>query len=70
MMDNSFEQKIRQRAYILWLRDANGCGRVDYHWFQAVRDILAARESAFVGNLPVSSNRNRGHVPPLLRSNG
>ena len=31
MMDNSFEQKIRQRAYILWLRDANGRGRVDYH---------------------------------------
>jgi hypothetical protein len=70
MMDNSFEQKIRQRAYILWLRDANGRGRVDHHWFQAVRDILAARESAFVGNLPVSSNRNRGHVSPLLRSNG
>jgi hypothetical protein len=40
-MDSTFEQQIRERAYLLWLRESGGRGRVDHHWFQAVRDTLA-----------------------------
>jgi hypothetical protein len=44
-MDRSFEQQVRERAYHLWLRDGGIRGQVDHHWFQAVRDTLAATAS-------------------------
>ncbi len=55
-MDNTFERRVRERAYDLWLRDGGVRGQVDHHWFQAVRDILAAPEEVPVG-APVSPQR-------------
>lgn len=45
MMDSTFEQQVRERAYELWLHDRCIHGRADHHWFQAVRDILAGMEN-------------------------
>jgi NADH:ubiquinone oxidoreductase subunit D len=42
----SFEQQVRERAYHLWLREGGVRDQVAHHWFQAVRDTLAATASA------------------------
>ena len=41
-MDQSLENRIRERAYEIWI--AQGCvhGQADQHWLAAEREILAA----------------------------
>jgi Protein of unknown function (DUF2934) len=41
-MDQSLENRIRERAYEIWT--AHGCvhGQADQHWLAAEREILAA----------------------------
>ena len=40
-MEQSLEQRIRERAYTLWLE--NGCadGNAEQHWIAAERELLA-----------------------------
>ena len=40
-MEQSLEQRIRERAYTLWLQ--NGCadGNAEQHWLVAERELLA-----------------------------
>ncbi len=81
-MDSIFEQQVRERAYELWLRDGGIHGRADHHWFQAVRDILAATEndapkaaqtrtrstarSAIANKKPPRATRKRSNPEPLV----
>jgi hypothetical protein len=39
-MDSSFQDRVRERAYFVWL-DAGGAGPADRFWLQAEREILA-----------------------------
>ena len=45
-MDQSLENRIRERAYEIWI--AQGCvhGQADQHWLAAEREILAASTAA------------------------
>jgi hypothetical protein len=45
-MDQSIENRIRERAYEIWT--AQGCvhGQADQHWLAAEREILAASTAA------------------------
>jgi hypothetical protein len=45
-MDQSLENRIRERAYEIWI--AHGCvhGQADQHWLAAEREILAASTAA------------------------
>jgi hypothetical protein len=45
-MDQSLENRIRDRAYKIWA--AHGCvhGQADQHWLAAEREILAASATA------------------------
>ena len=45
-MDQSLENRIRDRAYKIWA--AHGCvhGQADQHWLAAEREILAASTAA------------------------
>ncbi len=45
-MDQSTENRIRERAYEIWT--AHGCvhGQADQHWLAAEREILAASTAA------------------------
>jgi hypothetical protein len=45
-MDQSLENRIRERAYEIWT--AHGCvhGQADQHWLAAEREILAASTPA------------------------
>ena len=45
-MDQSVENRIRERAYEIWT--AHGCvrGQADQHWLAAEREVLVASTSA------------------------
>lgn len=38
-MDQSREQRIRDRAYVIWTREGCPEGREDWHWRLACEDI-------------------------------
>jgi Protein of unknown function (DUF2934) len=41
-MDQSLENRIRERAYEIWTADSCVHGQADQHWLAAEREILAA----------------------------
>ncbi len=61
-MDSTFEQRVRERAFDLWLRAGGVRGHADHHWFQAVRDILAAPEEV-PPRAPVAPQRHKRRRP-------
>jgi hypothetical protein len=66
-MDQSLEDRIRERAYEIWT--AHGCvdGQADQHWLAAEREILARATSALArdGGVPQKKKRR----PPVVRKN-
>jgi hypothetical protein len=49
-MDQSLEDRIRERAYEIWA--AHGCvhGQADQHWFAAEREIVGSLTPALARN--------------------
>jgi hypothetical protein len=45
-MDRKLEQKIRERAYELWVRDGHMPGRADDYWYQAEQEIRSEAGAA------------------------
>jgi hypothetical protein len=43
-MDKQIEQRIRERAYELWMRHGSLPGQADEYWYQAEREILGESE--------------------------
>ena len=39
-MDKQLEEKIRERAYEIWMRHGSVHGRAEEYWYQAEREIL------------------------------
>ncbi|MBA1156461.1 DUF2934 domain-containing protein [Microvirga mediterraneensis] len=39
-MDKQIEERIRERAYELWMRHGSIHGRADEYWYQAEREVL------------------------------
>ena len=39
-MDKQLEERIRERAYELWMRHGSLPGRADEYWYQAEQEIL------------------------------
>jgi hypothetical protein len=58
-MDQSLENRIRQRAYEIWT--THGCvdGQADQHWLAAEREILAAATAALVRDRPPQQKKKR-----------
>ena len=58
-MDQSLENRIRERAYEIWI--AQGCvhGQADQHWLAAEREILAASSRNNVGESGPQLSRKR-----------
>ena len=71
-MDQSLENRIRERAYEIWT--AHGCvaGQADRHWLEAEREILARAAIALAGNnAPQKKKRRlpaRAKTPKTLRA--
>jgi fructose/tagatose bisphosphate aldolase len=58
-MDQSLENRIRERAYEIWI--AHGCvhGQADQHWLAAEREILAASTAALASkSVPKKKRRS------------
>ena len=47
-MDQSLENRIRDRAYEIWAAHGYVHGQADQHWLAAEREILAASTVALV----------------------
>jgi hypothetical protein len=45
-MDKQLEQRIRERAYELWMQHGSLPGRADDYWYQAEREILEQQSNA------------------------
>jgi Protein of unknown function (DUF2934) len=45
-MDQSLEDRIRERAYEIWTANGRVHGQADQHWVAAEREILAAKTVA------------------------
>jgi hypothetical protein len=43
-MDRQLEEKIRERAYELWMRHGSLPGQADEYWYQAEREILGEND--------------------------
>jgi hypothetical protein len=39
-MDRKIEERIRERAYVLWMQHGSLPGQADEYWYQAEREIL------------------------------
>jgi len=50
-MDNQLEQKIRERAYELWMRDGCIPDRANEYWFQAEREVMGEAGSQPAGKV-------------------
>jgi hypothetical protein len=53
-MDKQLEQRIRERAYELWMRHGSLPGQAEEYWYQAEREILG------------ESDQTSGNEAPLL----
>jgi Protein of unknown function (DUF2934) len=62
-MDQSLENRIRERAYEIWT--ANGCveGQADRHWLAAEREILAAATIPLARNGAPQKKKGRSPTP-------
>jgi|SRR5215212_9080050 hypothetical protein len=45
-MDKQIEQRIRERAYELWMRHGSLPGQADEYWYQAEREIRGEGEQS------------------------
>jgi hypothetical protein len=54
-MDTQLEQRIRERAYELWMQHGSLPGRADEYWYQAEQEILGQEpeEVASTSSLPL-----------------
>lgn len=52
-MNNDLEQKIRERAYQLWMQDGCPSGQDDEYWYRAEREIRADT-GGFLGSGAIS----------------
>ena len=64
-MEPSLEQRIRERAYTLWLE--NGCaeGNAEQHWLAAEREVLAMMTAqAPVPNAAAAGKPSKSRATP------
>ena len=54
-MDKQLEEKIRERAYELWMQHGSQPGQAEEYWYQAEREILGGGNEA-----------SRTETPPIM----
>ena len=60
-MDRDVSERIRERAYEIWMTTGCRHGQADQHWFAAEQEILAGSSfDAKVANVPAKANKRRG----------
>jgi hypothetical protein len=51
-MDKQLEQRIRERAYELWMRHGSLPGQAEEYWYQAEREILGESDQTAENEAP------------------
>jgi len=59
-MDKQLEQRIRERAYELWIQHGRVLDRSDDYWLQAEREILGEAQSQSRPETTFDQNSNTG----------
>jgi len=52
-MDKHLEERIRERAYELWIRHGSIHGRADEYWYQAEREVLGTSDDEGMQPAPI-----------------
>lgn len=63
-MDEEFEQRIRERAFLLWLEEGQPEGRAIDHWDLA-RELIAIEDGQMATTRPVKDELPGEPVEPL-----
>ncbi len=63
-MEDDLEQRIRERAFMLWLNEGQPEGRADDHWSLA-RELVAIEDGQMATTRPVSGEVAGEPVEPL-----
>jgi hypothetical protein len=66
-MEPDLSDRIRERAYEIWIASGYRDGEAEQHWLAAEQEVLSAQRSAAVPSAPVK--RLRGRATPK-RSKG
>jgi hypothetical protein len=61
-MEQDFSDRVRERAYEMWIASGYRGGEAEQHWLAAEREILSAVQSAAVVKAPIK--RIRGRAAP------
>lgn len=60
-MDRDVSDRIRERAYEIWMATGCGHGQAEQHWFAAEQEILSASlRGAKPADAPAATNTRRG----------
>jgi hypothetical protein len=63
IMDTQLEQRIRERAYELWMRHGSLPGRADEYWYQAEQEIMGQNVTEVPPTGPLSMLRQEEDAP-------
>jgi hypothetical protein len=63
-MDEEFEQRIRERAFYLWIEEGQPEGRADHHWGLA-RELISIEDGQMNTTRPVKDEVAGEPVEPL-----
>jgi hypothetical protein len=64
VMHQDLSERIRERAYEIWIASGYRDGEADQHWLAAEQAILSSRRSAAVTKAPAKRIRGRATVKP------
>jgi ribosomal protein L37AE/L43A len=62
VMHQDLSERIRKRAYEMWIASGYRDGEADQHWLAAEQEILSSRRSAAVTKAPAKQIRGRATV--------
>ena len=62
-MDQTLENRIRERAYEIWTAHGWVDGQADQHWLAAEREILAAATIPLARNGAPQKKKKKGRSP-------
>jgi hypothetical protein len=70
-MDQSLENRIRERAYEIWTAHGRMHGQAEKHWLAAEREVLATSTAVLAGKTNPKKKPRPSHVRiPPKRSRG
>ena len=62
VIDQDLSERIRGRAYEIWIASGYRDGEADHHWLAAEQEILSSQRSAAVAKAPAKRIRGRATV--------